>query len=101
MTVKTTLEIANSEMVEVIEIPTSILAVESVEQMRENMRLFSKEPLEPSLMRAVSESLPALSEHILMPNKWTMRMPDVAPVRCRDALHQDAQFGSGSHVPLN
>lgn len=50
---------------------TSVLVgVESLEQMRQNLFLLSKGPLEADLMKAVDEAVPDLPDSILMPNKW-------------------------------
>ena len=50
---------------------TSILVgVEFLEQMRQNLALFSKGPLDADLIKAIDEAVPDLPDIILMPNKW-------------------------------
>lgn len=53
-----------------------VVGVETVEQMRENLRLFGKGPLDESLTRAISESVPDLPADVVDPRNWSMRMPD-------------------------
>jgi aryl-alcohol dehydrogenase-like predicted oxidoreductase len=55
-----------------------IVGIETVAQMRENIALFSKGPLDPVLMRAIDDMAPDFPTHILMPNKWSKRMPDAS-----------------------
>jgi aryl-alcohol dehydrogenase-like predicted oxidoreductase len=53
---------------------TCVLAgVESVAQMRENIRLFAAGPLEPLLMDAIEDTVPELPESILKPYLWANR----------------------------
>ncbi len=47
-----------------------IAGVESVEQLRHNIELFSKKPLDEELMAAVSSCVPVLPEEILTPYLW-------------------------------
>lgn len=54
----------------------ALVGVDSVEQLRDNIALFSKGPLPEDLMTAVAEAIPNLPESILMPNRWSKRMPD-------------------------
>ena len=62
---------------------TSVLAgVESLEQMRQNLALLSKGPLDADLMKAVNEAVPDLPDSILMPNKWP-NAPKAAEVETR------------------
>ncbi len=56
-----------------------VVGAESVEQVRENVRLVSKGPLDPALAKAVSEAVPELPETILFPRNWSKRMPDAKP----------------------
>lgn len=50
---------------------TSVLVgVESLEQMRQNLTLLSKGPLDAALVKAVDKEVPDLPDNILMPNKW-------------------------------
>ncbi len=57
-----------------------VIGVESVDQMRENIGLFSRKPLDPSTFEAVRQAVPDLSDNVLIPRNWTMRMPDSKPV---------------------
>jgi len=54
----------------------AVVGVETVEQMRENIRLFSKGPLDRVLVQAIADSVPELPESVLNPRKWSKRMPD-------------------------
>jgi aryl-alcohol dehydrogenase-like predicted oxidoreductase len=51
-----------------------LVGVDTVDQMRENITMFSKGPLDQELMNAVTQAVPTLSDVILMPNKWSKRM---------------------------
>jgi len=56
---------------------TCLLAgVDSVEQMKENLNLFSDEPLKPEIVEDVERAVPDMPEKILLPYQWTVRMPD-------------------------
>jgi aryl-alcohol dehydrogenase-like predicted oxidoreductase len=57
----------------------AVVGLETVEQMQQNIELFSKGPLDPDLMQAAVKAVPDLSDIILMPNKWSKRMPDAKP----------------------
>lgn len=48
----------------------ALAGVESVPQMRENVALVSKGPLDAALMAAISDAMPILPDKILKPNKW-------------------------------
>ncbi|OFX16347.1 MAG: hypothetical protein A2Z18_10170 [Armatimonadetes bacterium RBG_16_58_9] len=48
-----------------------VLGVDSVDQMRENIELFSKGPLEPDVAAAVVDAVPDLPESIVSPRKWS------------------------------
>ncbi len=50
-----------------------LLGVETVAQIRANLALVARGPLEPSLMRAVRAAVPVLPEEMLMPNRWAER----------------------------
>jgi len=56
-----------------------VVGVETVEQMRSNIAIFEKGPLSADLMKAVIAAVPDLPDTILMPNKWSQRMPDAKP----------------------
>lgn len=58
-----------------------LVGVDTVEQMRENIAMFSKGPLDLELMTAVTQAVPTLADTILMPNKWSKRMPDAKAER--------------------
>jgi aryl-alcohol dehydrogenase-like predicted oxidoreductase len=47
-----------------------VVGVETVEQMRKNVEIFNKGPLDASLMKAVITAVPDLPDTVLMPNKW-------------------------------
>jgi aryl-alcohol dehydrogenase-like predicted oxidoreductase len=57
----------------------TLVGVETVKQMRENIELFNRGPLPADLFMAVAKIVPTLSDHIIMPTKWSKRMPDVKP----------------------
>jgi aryl-alcohol dehydrogenase-like predicted oxidoreductase len=59
----------------------TVVGVETVEQMRENIELFEKGPLERELFEAVVAAVPELPEKILSPTHWSKRMADVKPAR--------------------
>ena len=48
----------------------ALVGVESVEQMRQNLELFARGPLEPALTQAIAEIVPELPESVVMPTKW-------------------------------
>jgi aryl-alcohol dehydrogenase-like predicted oxidoreductase len=47
-----------------------VVGVETVEQMKQNIAIFNKGPLDADMMKAVLAVVPDLPETILMPNKW-------------------------------
>ena len=47
-----------------------VVGVETVAQMKDNIAIFNRGPLDASLMRAVTAAVPDLPDSILMPNKW-------------------------------
>lgn len=47
-----------------------LVGVDTVEQIRQNIKLFSKKPLEPGLIKSIDDIVPELSDKIVMPNKW-------------------------------
>ena len=53
-----------------------LTGVESVEQVRQNTRLFDNGPLAPDLMQAVTDAVPDLSENIIKPYQWSSKVPD-------------------------
>jgi aryl-alcohol dehydrogenase-like predicted oxidoreductase len=61
---------------------TSVLVgVETLEQMRENLALFTRGPLPADLQQAIGSAVPDLPEQILVPRNWSKRMPDAVPVK--------------------
>jgi aryl-alcohol dehydrogenase-like predicted oxidoreductase len=56
-----------------------VVGVESIAQMQDNLALFSAGALPTTLMRQVEETVPVLSDKILLPNQWSTRVPDIAP----------------------
>jgi aryl-alcohol dehydrogenase-like predicted oxidoreductase len=59
----------------------ALAGVETVAQMRQNLELFRQDPLPPDLQRAVRDAVPALPEQILVPRRWSQRMPDAVARR--------------------
>jgi aryl-alcohol dehydrogenase-like predicted oxidoreductase len=55
-----------------------VIGVETLQQMKDNLLLFGKGPLSDDLVRAIDKAVPNLSDQILMPNRWSKRMPDVS-----------------------
>lgn len=51
-----------------------IVGVDTTEQLCQNIEIFSKEPLDLSLIRVISQIAPDLPDDILMPNKWPKRI---------------------------
>lgn len=59
----------------------ALTGVDTVEQMRQNIELFSKPPLDAALVQAIIDAVPAdLPENILKPYTWSTRMADIKPV---------------------
>jgi aryl-alcohol dehydrogenase-like predicted oxidoreductase len=56
-----------------------VVGMETPAQAEQNIELFSKPPLEPDLAQEIERLVPDLSDTILMPNKWSRRMPDAKP----------------------
>jgi len=54
-----------------------VVGIETVEQMRQNLAMFTKGPLDAGLRQAVEAAVPDLPDKILMPSQWSKRMPDV------------------------
>ncbi|MDH7602479.1 MAG: aldo/keto reductase [Armatimonadota bacterium] len=57
-----------------------VVGAESVEQVIDNARLVSQDPLDSDLAAAVSNAVPDLPETILFPRRWSKRIPDAKPV---------------------
>jgi aryl-alcohol dehydrogenase-like predicted oxidoreductase len=57
-----------------------VIGVETADQMRRNVGLFRRGPLEPAFLERVASAVPDLSERILFPRNWSKRMPDVGQV---------------------
>jgi aryl-alcohol dehydrogenase-like predicted oxidoreductase len=57
-------------------ITSIVIGVETPEQMKDNLILFRKGRLPVDLILAINETVPDLPAHILMPNRWSKRMPD-------------------------
>jgi aryl-alcohol dehydrogenase-like predicted oxidoreductase len=55
----------------------SVVGIETLEQMQQNVAMFAKGPLDARLRQAVEAAVPDLPDKILMPNQWSRRMPDV------------------------
>ncbi len=54
-----------------------VVGIETVEQMRQNLAIFAKGPLDAELRQRVEAAVPELPDKILMPNQWSKRMADV------------------------
>jgi aryl-alcohol dehydrogenase-like predicted oxidoreductase len=74
-------ELAIRYMLGIDGISSHVVGVDTIEQMRENVRLFDRGPLPEDLSVAVDGSVPDLPERILFPAKWSKRMPDANPQR--------------------
>lgn len=72
-------ELAVRYMLGVEGITSLVIGVDSVDQMRENIALFGKGPLEADLQSAITDAVPDLSEKILFPGNWSKRMADAKP----------------------
>jgi aryl-alcohol dehydrogenase-like predicted oxidoreductase len=48
----------------------ALVGVETVEQMRANLAMWAKGPLEPALMRAIDETVPDLPYELVTPHYW-------------------------------
>jgi aryl-alcohol dehydrogenase-like predicted oxidoreductase len=58
----------------------TLVGVETVKQVQENIALFNQGPLPSDLFQAVVKIVPDLSDSILMPTQWSKRMADVKPI---------------------
>ena len=54
-----------------------VVGIETEAQMRQNLAMFAKGPLDAELRRAAEAAVPDLPDKILMPNQWSRRMADV------------------------
>lgn len=57
----------------------ALVGVDSVQQMRQNLELFSNGLLDSVLIKAITDVVPNLSDNVLMPNMWSKRIPDIEP----------------------
>ncbi len=55
----------------------ALVGANTVEQIRQNLALFAKGPLDPDLMAAVDDMVPGFADETVMPTEWSRRMPDV------------------------
>lgn len=69
-------ELAMRYVLSLEDVTCIVVGVETAQQMRENIRLFAKGPLDESLATAISDSIPDLPVTVLDPRNWSMRMPD-------------------------
>jgi len=53
-----------------------LTGVESVEQVRQNVRIFDAGPLSPDLMEAVTTAVPEMPENVIKPYMWSCKVPD-------------------------
>jgi aryl-alcohol dehydrogenase-like predicted oxidoreductase len=58
----------------------TLVGVETLNQMKENIELFNLGPLPEEVFQRAKQVVPDLSDHILLPTKWSKRMADVKPV---------------------
>ena len=65
-----------------------VVGVETVEQMKSNLELFARGPLEQDLVENIKSLVPALPDEVLMPNLWAKRMADTVPVGSRASAHR-------------
>ena len=54
-----------------------VVGIETEAQMRQNLAMFAKGPLDAKLRRAAEAAVPDLPDKILMPSQWSRRMADV------------------------
>lgn len=54
----------------------TIVGVETLQQMQENIAIFARGPLDSALCAAIEAAVPDLPEHIIVPFHWSKRMPD-------------------------
>lgn len=59
----------------------AVVGMETVQQVRHNVSLFSKGPLEAAIVQAIEAIVPDLPENIVKPFLWSKRMPDVTPIK--------------------
>ena len=57
-----------------------VIGVETADQMRRNVGLFSRGGLDRELRGRVEQAVPDLPDRILFPRNWSKRMPDVEQV---------------------
>jgi aryl-alcohol dehydrogenase-like predicted oxidoreductase len=73
-------ELAGRYMLSLPGITCLVVGVETVQQMRENVALFDRGPLDPALCSRIEAAVPDLPDAILFPGNWSKRMSDVKPV---------------------
>jgi aryl-alcohol dehydrogenase-like predicted oxidoreductase len=54
-----------------------VVGIETLDQMRQNLVIFAKGPLDSELHQAAETAVPDLPDKILMPSQWSRRMTDV------------------------
>jgi aryl-alcohol dehydrogenase-like predicted oxidoreductase len=69
-------ELAVRYMLGIDGITSLVVGVDSTDQMRENIALFNKGPLDSDLQVAIEQAVPDLPEKILFPGNWSKRMAD-------------------------
>jgi len=60
-----------------------LVGVDSVSMMHQNLELFSKGPIDSTLIEAVVDVVPDFPDNIVMPNKWSGDMPDIKQGKCQ------------------
>lgn len=63
-------ELAVSYILSLDGVACAVVGVDSVEQMKENLELFSRQPLDKTLLEAVNDAVQGIPEHILNPTTW-------------------------------
>lgn len=74
-------ELAMRYILGLAEVTCILVGVESVAQVKQNIELFAKGPLDAELTTAIRAAVPNLPEHILCPYRWAKRMPDAQAKR--------------------
>jgi len=73
-------ELAVRYMLSADGITSLVVGVDTAQQLRENLKAFSRGPLAPGLRARVDQAVPDLPESILFPGNWSRKIPPVKPV---------------------
>lgn len=63
-------ELALRYAISMEEVTSILVGVDSVEQLQQNIKIFSKGSLDASMLRSINEAVPNLPESILIPSRW-------------------------------